>query len=359
MAPSPDTNGPSQCAKPHDYTRSLHLDRISVCHSKATHPTARTGESMDATNNSTPNFSRDFLIGVGQTKLIQDSQEAQKGSAIGEAGVLETVQWLKKDGLLKEALEGLEENKHAKVRRDQDKNITEIIFDAPHDGYPKHEIKVDLKSNTLNNKKQAELDKASNDEMAEFLRAKIDAPQSKLEEGDKPLTKQERDTLKELSVALMNNDLASIKSIFQRGPKDETLWKNLVDKASSELQFPGPFIFGKDGNRPYLALHGISATGEEKRDAVLIYGNGDTKVAAVNEKGEIEANKASSEGRTAQQITEALSMYLQSNWVESVREIRCEFDSHDRQKKELGKVSWQKMMERYNTYTDFHCRGEE
>ncbi|MBX9573577.1 MAG: hypothetical protein K2X77_32040 [Candidatus Obscuribacterales bacterium] len=307
-------------------------------------------------SNSNRNFSRDFLIGVGQTKLIQDSQEAQKGSAIGEAGVLNTVQWLKNDGLLKEALEGLEENKHAKVRRDKDQNITEIVFDAQHDGYPKREIKVDLKNDTVNNKKKQELEKASDDELAEFLKAKIDAPVRELDEGENPLTKLERDTLKSLSIALMNEDLNTIKSLFQRGPKDEAFWQKVVEHASKELQFPSPFVFGKDGDRPYLAIHGIGVTGEEKRDAVVIYGSGESKVVATDAKGDLQLNTPSSEGRTAQQITEALSNYLESNWVESIREIRCEFDSHDRQNTDLGKVSWQKMIERYNTYTDFHCQ---
>ena len=305
-----------------------------------------------------PAFSREFMIGVGQTALIQDSQEAQKGSAIGEAGVLHTVKWLKDDGLLKEALEGLEKDNNAKLKRDKDKNITEIIFDAKHDGYPKKEIKVDLKTETVNNKKAPALEKSADDEYKEFFHAKIDAPIRPQDEGEAPLTKLEKDTLKALSTAIVEKDLAAIKSLFQRGPKDEALWTRVGNEIAGDLQLHERVVFDKESTspfRPYLAIPGISLTGTEKKDAILIYGNGEAKVVAKDADGKILPQEASKEGRSAQQILNDLSGYGESNWVENVREIRCEYDTHDRQKTELGKVTWQDMITRYQTYTEFNC----
>lgn len=304
---------------------------------------------------SQPQFSREFLIGVGQTALIQDSQEAQKGSAIGEAGVLNTVKWLKQDGLLKEALEGLEHDNNAKLRRDKDQNITEIVFDAQHEGYAKKEIKVDLRNETVNNKKEVELEKAADGEFTEFLHAKIDAPVSEQDQGETPLSKLEKDKMKALVTDIAEGDLAGIKSLFQRGPKDEKLWARVANEIAGHLQLPERFVYGKDGNRPYLALPGIGENGADKNDAVIIYGNGEVKVVGKDSNGVIQPTMQSAEGRSAEEIIRALSAYAESNWVESIRQIRCEFDKHDRKEIDLGKVSWQKMMDSYQTYTDFLC----
>jgi hypothetical protein len=305
-------------------------------------------------NISQPQFSREFMIGVGQTALIQDSQEAQKGSAIGEAGVLNTVKWLKQDGLLKEALEGLEQDNNAKLHRDKDQNITEIVFDAQHEGYAKKEIKVDLKNETVNNKKEVELEKAADGEFTEFLHAKIDAEREH-DQDRPPLTKLEKDTMKALVSAIAEGDVEGIKSIFQRGPKDEKLWARVASEIAGDLQLPERFVYGKDGNRPYFAIPGIGMTGQDTKDAILIYGTGEVKVVGKDSNGVIQPGKASTEGRSAQEIIKALSAYAGSNWVESIRQIRCEFDKHERKENDLGKVSWQRMHKSYQTYTDFLC----
>lgn len=300
---------------------------------------------------------RQFLIDQGQVKLLQESQEAQKGSAIGKAEVLDTVRWLKEGGLLNEVIDGLKKNNLVKAKSDSNQNVTEITFDKDLKGYPKTEIKIDVDKFTLNNKSQPDLNKAAKTELTDFLHARVDADNRKTEHGSKALSKIERSALKTVEDALINSDLKSITAAFQKDPNNEKLWKRIQEEVHQEYSYPDPIVYGKDAQgKAFLAIIGSDERGGDNKTAILIPEKG-TERAIPTENGIPKPEKGSTSILSLDEIMKVQAYNKKLALLSDMQSYRCEFDAHDRKDKQIGEVSWKKMAKQYNTYKTHLCEG--
>lgn len=320
-------------------------------------------QDAEKTSSANANLSREFLIGVGQQQLIMDSSEAQKGSEVGAAGVLDTLKWLKSEGLLDEAAKGLEEFNNAKVHRDKNNEITEITFDAKHEGYPDKKIVLDVKNALVNKKNEAQLEKEARGEIKEFIDALVDAPNRKASaELKAKLNAKERETLRKVESGFLNGNISEVVKAFQNNP-NKSHWERVADSAASDVDYPLPVKFAKDDKEnpllykgaPYLYSDGISETGQVLKEALIIPAKGAPFLVEKDDAGEVLINKPVTNGRTVEQFMKDQERYRNAGLKEKLQTYRCEFDAHDRKGSTRGDVSWKEMVAKNNAYTDSLC----
>jgi hypothetical protein len=282
-------------------------------------------------------------ISNAEHELVSEARGAMQHSPTVTEHLLESVDKFRRQGVLGEVANALQDNSEAYVqRRNNDPKGEPISIYFPRD--PEHgdwgpALHVDLKDDPANSTHEdivdghslSEIHKERVDEALRFIDAKVDSSTRPLPtQWEKtPLNGQQREMLRTLEKGLVSGDLASIKQAFQDNP-DITSWKRVVkDLDLVDMPAVSMVDIGKspDG-QPYMALRPSPMVHEDQGDAIVIPSSGDIKMVGRDEYGKVIWGKAprftDAAADTMKNIS-AWNLYQATEGYQGLEPIRTDF----------------------------------